>query len=159
MKKKKLKKPMLKPTHYTQTQSSQNITRTAFLFDAKNQRLGRLSTQIAAKLIGKDKVNYSPNLDMGDYVVIINAELLDISLKKINSKQYNRYSGYQSGRKTTSLASLWPNKADEVIKLAVKGMLPDNKLKKSRLKRLFVFRHQDYSLPAKIKNLIVKQNG
>ena len=149
---------MLKPTQYTKTLSAKDITRTAHLFDAKDQKLGRLATQIAVKLIGKHKVNYVPNLDMGDYVVVINAAHLDLGQKKIESKEYNRYSGYQSGRKTTTLASLWPKDADKVIILAVKGMLPDNKLKKARLQRLFVAKDKEYNLPPKIQNLIPK-NG
>lgn len=147
---------MLKKTVYTKTLSEKAITRQAYVMDAKDQKLGRLATEIAIKLIGKNKVNYVPNLDMGDYVIVINAEKLDIDQKKINSKQYTRYSGYQSGLKTISLADLWPKQADKVIKMAVKGMLPDNKLKKNRLLRLLVFRNQEYSVPVKVKNLIVK---
>jgi large subunit ribosomal protein L13 len=147
---------MLKPTHYTKAVKESEIKRRAHLVDAKNQKLGRLASQIAIKLIGKDKVNYTPNLDMGDYVVVINAGKLSLDQRKINSKEYSRYSGYQSGRKTIPLSVLWPQKADRVIKLAVKGMLPDNKLKKSRLQRLFVFRYEEYSLPPQVKKLIAK---
>jgi large subunit ribosomal protein L13 len=146
---------MLKPTHYTKTESAANIVRAAHLIDVKNEKLGRIASKIAVKLIGKDKVNYAPNLDMGDYVVIINAALLKISQRKIETKEYKRYSGYQSGLKIIPLAKLWPSKAEEVIRLAIKGMLPDNKLKKNRLKRLFIFNNENYSVPPKVKKLIV----
>jgi len=92
---------------------------------------------------------------MGDYVVIINAALLKISQRKIETKEYKRYSGYQSGLKIIPLAKLWPSKAEEVIRLAIKGMLPDNKLKKARLKRLFIFNNENYSVPPKVKKLLV----
>lgn len=147
---------MLKRTTYTKTLSESEIKRQAFVIDAKKQKLGRLASLIAIKLIGKDKINYVPNLDMGDYVIVINAAHLDIDPKKISRKQYTRYSGYQSGLKTISLADLWPKQAEQVIMLAIKGMLPDNKLKKNRLKRLFIFKNQDYSVPVKVKNLIIQ---
>lgn len=150
---------MLKRTVYTKTLSESDIERKAYLFDAKDQKLGRLASVIAAKLIGKYKANYVPNLDMGDYVIVINSDKLELKAKKVNSKQYTRYSGYQSGLKTVSLATLWPNQSDRVIIKAIKGMLPDNKLKKSRMKRLYVFRHENYSVPSCVQKLITKQNA
>lgn len=147
---------MLKRTTYTQTLSEKNITRQAFVIDAKKQKLGRLASLVAIKLIGKEKVNYVPNLDMGDYVIVVNAGHLDLDPRKLSRKQYTRYSGYQSGLKTVALADLWPKQAERVVEQAIKGMLPDNKLKKNRLKRLFVFRNQDYSVPNFVKNLIVQ---
>lgn len=150
---------MLKRTLYTKTISESKIERKAYLFDAKDQKLGRLSSLVAAKLIGKHKVNYAPNLDMGDYVIIINSDKLDINAKKINSKQYTRYSGYQSGLKTVSMASMWPKDSAKIVNLAIKGMLPDNKLKKSRLLRLFVFRHEKYSVAPSIQKLIINKDA
>ena len=150
---------MLKRTVYTKTISEAKIERKAHLFDAKGQKLGRLASVVAAKLIGKHKVNYAPNLDMGDYVIIVNSDKLDINARKINSKQYTRYSGYQSGLKTVSMASMWPKESSKIINLAVKGMLPDNKLKKARLSRLYVFRHENYSLSPKIQKLIIKKDA
>lgn len=147
---------MLKRTTYTKTLSEKNIKRQAFLIDAKKQKLGRLASLIAIKLIGKDKVNYVPNLDMGDYVIVINAAHLDLDPRKLSRKKYTRYSGYQSGLKTIALADLWPHQAEKIVKQAIKGMLPDNKLKKNRLKRLFVFKNQDYSVPNFVKNLMVQ---
>jgi len=150
---------MLKPTQYTKTPTKAKIVRQAHLFDASKQKLGRLSTLIAVKLIGKHKVNYVPNLDMGDYVVVINASSLSLSQRKIDSKEYKRYSGYQSGQKVVPLNKLWPQKAEEVVKMAIKGMLPDNKLKKSRLKRLFIFKNENYSVPKEVLKLLNSQNA
>lgn len=150
---------MLKRTLYTKTISESKIERKAYLFDAKDQKLGRLSSVVAAKLIGKHKSNYVPNLDMGDYVIIINSDKLDINAKKINSKQYTRYSGYQSGLKTISMASMWPKDSAKIVNLAIKGMLPDNKLKRSRLLRLFVFRHENYSVAPSIQKLIINKDA
>lgn len=147
-------KKMLKRTTYTKTLSQSKIVRQATVIDGTDYKLGRLASFIAMRLIGKYKTNYVPNLDMGDYVIVINALRLALDPKKIGQKQYTRYSGYQSGLKVIPMSDLWPNRADEVIRRAVKGMLPDNKLKKARLKRLYIFKEQNYQVPNAVKNLL-----
>lgn len=145
---------MLKRTHYTETPSQSKVVREVVFIDAKDEKLGRVSTKIATHLIGKHKTNFVSNIDVGDYVVVTNAQKLDIAQKKLLTKEYNRYSGYQSGRKTTLLAHMWQADPTAPIKLAVKGMLPDNKLKTNRMKRLFIFKTAEYTLPQDIQKLI-----
>ena len=145
---------MLKRTVYTKTPSAKDIKREVVVLDAKKQKLGRISTEIASKLIGKHKVNYVSNIDVGDYVVVKNAASLDIGLKKMNTKVYTRYSGYQGGQTIVPFASVWDKDPSQVIKTAVKGMLPDNKLKRERLKRLLVFNTNEYKLPQEVNKLL-----
>jgi len=149
---------MLKRTHYTETPSAKTLTRELVVLDASKQKLGRLATKAAAILIGKHKVNYVANIDVGDYVVILNAAHLDIDQKKLLSKEYNTYSGYQGGQKKTLLVDMQKKNPTEPLKLAIKGMLPDTKLKTERLKRLYIFAHGEFQLPKEIQKL-VKNNG
>lgn len=149
---------MLKRTHYTQTPSAKAVVRELVMMDAKGEKIGRLATRAAAHLIGKHKVNFATNIDVGDYVVILNAGSMDIDQKKQQTKLYNRYSGYQGGQKQTLLAEVLKSNPTEPIMQAIKGMLPDNKLKTERLKRLFVFAKNDFQLPKEIQKL-VKNNG
>lgn len=147
---------MLKRTLYTITPSLKEIKRSVVYFDAKGAKLGRLATTIATKLVGKHKVNYVANLDMGDFVVVTNATALNISEKKLGSKMYKSYSGYQSGQKITLMSALFAKDPAAPLVAAVKGMLPDNKLKTGRLKRLFVFAHEAKNLPKEVQQLIKK---
>jgi len=94
------------------------------LIDANNQTLGRLATQVARLLLGKHKPEYSPHLDFGDYVVIINAAKIRVTGKKLKDKIYYHYSGYQSGIKAICLGDLLAKAPDRAIKEAVKNMLP-----------------------------------
>lgn len=109
------------------------------LVDLKDQILGRVATMIAQKLMGKHKPNLSPNLDIGDYVVAINASYIKLTGKKPDQKQYFRHSGYPGGAKVRTLAEQIRLDPTQVIKLAVAGMLPKNKLRPPRLNRLKVF--------------------
>lgn len=149
---------MLKQTVHTKTPSAKEIKREVIIVDAKKQKLGRISSIIASKLIGKHKTNYVSNIDVGDYVVVKNAASLDISLKKMNTKVYKRYSGYQGGQTVVPFSAVWDKDPAEVIKIAVKGMLPDNKLKRERLKRLIVFNTSEFTLPLQVNKLLTK-NG
>ncbi|MBU2592078.1 MAG: 50S ribosomal protein L13 [Patescibacteria group bacterium] len=115
------------------------IKRSWHLIDLKDKVLGRASTGIARLLIGKHKSIYVPHLDCGDYVVAINTSFFKVTGDKLRKKIYNRYTGYPGGIKSLTLAELKDKDAREVIISAVKNMLPDNKLRKDRLKRLKVF--------------------
>lgn len=107
--------------------------------DATNKSLGRLATEAAALLIGKDKTDYVRNSLSGNTVTIINAGKLKVTPKKMDEKVYSRYSGYPGGLKQLSLAHVVEKKGyKEAITIAIKGMLPDNKLKKGMLKALTV---------------------
>jgi len=110
-----------------------------FLIDARGKVLGRLSTQIATVLLGKNKVSYLPYKDSGDYVVVVNAAKVAATGRKERNKFYYRYSGYPGGLKTESLKDLRVRKPEVIIQHAVSGMLPKTKLGKAVLKKLYVY--------------------
>lgn len=114
------------------------IRREWHLIDANGQILGRIASQIATLLIGKGKPNYSAHLDMGDWVVVINAEKVELSGKKKIQKKYFRHSGYPGGFKEISFTKMLSLQPEKIIEHAVSGMLPDNRLKTQRMKRLKV---------------------
>lgn len=123
----------------TRTFIPKKIERKWHLIDARNKVLGRLATQIAVLISGKHKPIYTPNIDTGDYVVVINAENVKITGKKLEEKRYWHHTGYPGGIKSKTLKNLIEQNPAEVIIRAVKGMLPRNRLRKERLKRLKVF--------------------
>jgi len=110
-----------------------------FVVDADGQVLGRLATHIARVLIGKDKAEYTPFLDCGDHVVVINAERVKLTGNKMDQKVYRHHSGYPGGLKEVSIRSLMQRRPEEVIREAVLGMLPKNKLRARRAKKLRVY--------------------
>lgn len=110
-----------------------------FVVDANGQVLGRLATRIASLLIGKDKPTYTPFLDCGDHVVVINAERVKLTGNKMDQKVYRHHSGYPGGLKEISIRSLMQRRPEEVIREAVLGMLPKNKLRARRAKKLRVY--------------------
>lgn len=123
------------------------IKRDWVLFDAENQVLGRLATEIARRLRGKHKASYTPHLDTGDYIVVVNAEKVKVTGNKAQDKFYHQYSGYQSGMKSISFEKLIDKAPERVIEIAVKGMLPKNRLGRAMFKKLKVYaggehRHQ-----------------
>ena len=115
-----------------------------YLINAKNKILGRLSTQVAKILMGKEKTSFVRYLDKGDNLVIINASKIVVSGNKEEDKKYYRYSGYPSGLKVTNLATLREKKPEDIIYHAVSGMLPKNKLGKSMIKKLHVYPKEDH---------------
>jgi large subunit ribosomal protein L13 len=110
-----------------------------FVVDANGQVLGRLATRIASLLIGKDKPTYTPFLDCGDHVVVINAERVKLTGNKMDQKVYRHHSGYPGGLKEVSIRALMQRRPEEVIREAVLGMLPKNKLRARRAKKLRVY--------------------
>ena len=109
------------------------------LVDAANQGIGRLATQVAGYLLGKHKPTYTPGVGMGDYVVVINASRLMITGKRLDEKNYYHHSNYPGGLKTTNLRDQMKNRPDRVIRAAVWGMLPHNKLGRQLIKRLKIY--------------------
>ena len=101
--------------------------------------LGRVSTKIATALIGKNKATYTPHIDGGDYVVVINAKHMKLTGKKIEEKVYDRYSGYPEGRRVISFKELMKKNPSKALYLAVRGMLPKNKLRKRMLRALKIY--------------------
>jgi large subunit ribosomal protein L13 len=114
------------------------VTRVWHLVDAKDEILGRLCTKIADLLTGKGKATFSRHMDMGDYVVVINAEKVMVSGRKASQKVYRTHSGYPSGFKEKSYDMVMQAHPERIIEHAVDGMIPDNRLKKGRMLRLKV---------------------
>lgn len=109
------------------------------LVDASGKTLGRLASEIAKRLRGKHKPTYTPHMDMGDYVVVINAKHIRVTGNKLKDKNYYRYSGYPGGMKSTSLEKLLDTKPEQAIEIAVKGMLPKNPLGRAMFRKLRVY--------------------
>lgn len=129
-----------------------HIQRRWYLVDLKDQILGRAASQIAILLQGKNKPYYAPYLDCGDYVVAINAGKVKLSGRKPSQKIYFRHSGYPGGAHTTPLAKLIKTNPRQIIELAVTGMLPKNKLRHPRLRRLKVFTTASHSYEDKFNS-------
>ncbi len=121
-----------------------DINRKWFLVDANGIVLGRLAVNVAKILSGKTKEEFTPHVDSGDGVIVINANKIKVTGKKNQDKIYTRYSGYPSGLKKFTLEELLKNKPEEVIGRAVKGMLPHNKLGNHMLKRLRVYADSNF---------------
>lgn len=129
----------------TYSQKSSEVTREWFLVDAAELPLGRIATIIADKLIGKNKPTYTPHIDGGDYVVVINAEKLVVTGDKETGKIYYRHSGFPGGIKDATLAEVREKFPERIIEKAVQGMLPKNKLSAGRMARLKVFAGADHT--------------
>jgi large subunit ribosomal protein L13 len=115
------------------------IARKWYVVDAEGKTLGRLATQIAETLRGKRKPQYTPHVDTGDFVVVVNAEKIVATGKKRDEKLYHRHSGYPGGLRTRTLNDMLERRPTEVIRLAVKGMLPRNRLSRAQLTKLKVY--------------------
>ncbi|TCK02517.1 50S ribosomal protein L13 [Phorcysia thermohydrogeniphila] len=117
----------------------EDVQRDWYVVDATGKTLGRLASEIAKILIGKHKPNYTPHVDNGDFVIVVNAEKIHVTGKKLEKKIYYKHTGYMGHLKETTLKEMLQKKPEEVIRLAVRGMLPKNKLRKRRMKRLKVY--------------------
>jgi large subunit ribosomal protein L13 len=115
------------------------IERVWHVVDARGQILGRLASRIAMVLRGKHKPTYTPHLDAGDFVVVVNADLVQLTGRKLDQKMYYRHSGYMGGLKTTSARTMLKKKPEEVLRHAVGGMLPKNSLGRQLLKKLKIY--------------------
>jgi len=136
---------MTKPT------KASDIKRSWHLIDVNGKILGRISSEIAELLMGKSKPYYVRNLDCGDYVVVINASGVKVTGKKETDKKYYRHSGYPGGLRVETLKELRESKPEEIIRHAVKGMLPQNKLRDRMLTRLFVYKDKSHPYQDKLK--------
>ena len=119
--------------------SAAAIERKWYVVDAEGKTLGRLASEIARVLRGKHKPIFTPHLDTGDYVIVINAEKVKVTGKKLDQKIYYHHSGYVGGMKETTLKKMLADKPERVIELAVKGMLPKGPLGRQMYKKLFVY--------------------
>lgn len=121
-----------------------NIERKWYVIDAEGQRLGRLASEIATLLRGKHKPVYTPHVDTGDYVIVINAEKIELTGNKLKNKKYYRHSGYPGGLKVRNAEMMIERFPERVIELAVKGMLPKGSLGRKMGKKLFVYKGPEH---------------
>ena len=128
----------------TKSYKNTDLEKKWLLLDASDKTLGRLSTKVAFILMGKDKAQYTPNSDLGDYVVIINAEKIKITGNKDTQKNYYRHTGYPGGLKSTTFLDMIEKKPEEIIFKAVQGMLPKNKLSKTMISKLNVYEGENH---------------
>lgn len=128
----------------TYTTKPDDITREWYVVDATGLTLGRLASQIASVLRGKHKPIFSPHMDCGDFVIVVNAEKVRVTGDKLDQKMYYRHSQYPGGLKTISLRDQLKQHPDRVIRLAVRGMLPKNRLGRQMIKKLKVYREPDH---------------
>lgn len=119
--------------------NDQNIEREWFVVDAKGQRLGRLSTEVATILRGKHKPTFTPHVDCGDYMIVINAKDIELTGNKWEQKKYYRHSQYPGGLSTTTAKEMNKAHPERLIEFAVKGMLPKGKLGRQMYKKLYVY--------------------
>jgi large subunit ribosomal protein L13 len=123
----------------TYSPKPKDITRTWYVIDASDQALGRIATKAARLLLGKDKPSFAHHIDCGDYVVIINTDKLLITGNKRSGKVYHRHSGYPGSLRSVPLGEMLEEHSDVVVKKAIRGMLPVNKLRPQRLARLKIY--------------------
>lgn len=123
----------------TYVATPENRQRDWYVVDAEGQTLGRLATRIADALRGKRKPEYTPHCDTGDFVVVVNAEKIAVTGDKRAQKIYYRHSGYPGGMRSRTLAEMLEKKPEDVIRLAVKGMLPRNKLARKQMLKLKIY--------------------
>ena len=118
---------------------AESVKRDWFVVDATDKTLGRLSTEIARRLRGKHKPEYTPHCDTGDYIVVVNAQKVHVTGAKLDDKMYHRFTGYVGNLKTTSLKDMLATHPERVIEIAVKGMLPKNALGREMYRKLKVY--------------------
>ena len=128
----------------TYTARESEIERQWFVVDATDVTLGRLATRVARVLEGKHKPTWTPNLDTGDHVIVLNAARVSVSAAKLETKSYVRHSGYPQGLKEESLGKLLARRPEEVVRRAVKGMLPRTKLGVQQLRKLKIYAGSDH---------------
>ena len=128
----------------TSVPSIDSIDRQWYLVDAENQTLGRLATEVASVLRGKNKASYTPHLDTGDFVVVVNADKVKVSGSKPQQKLYRRHSGRPGGMKVETFAHLQERLPERIVEKAIKGMLPHNALGRQMFRKLKVYKGADH---------------
>ena len=134
----------MKPSMKTYLPKQGEIIRKTFLVDAQGKILGRLATRLAVILMGKDEPKYTPHMECGDQVIVINAKNIQVTGRKVKEKIYQHYTGYPGGRKTYTFEDLQATKPELIITEAVRRMLPKNRLGDKMLKRLIVYPGPDH---------------
>ena len=138
----------------TQSFKQSDIEQSWILVDAKDKTLGRLASALASRLRGKHRPEYTPNADLGDYIVVINANKINVTGDKLNQKKYFKHSGYPGGIKSKSLNKVIENSPEDAIRMAVKGMLPKNKLGKKMLTKLKIYKDNEHPHQAQNPNIL-----
>ena len=126
-------------SYKTVSASKETVTKGWVIVDAENETLGRLASNVAYILRGKDKVNFTPHVDTGDNVIIINAEKIKLTGNKVAEKEYVRHTGYPGGQRFATPKLLFSKKPTEVVRMAVSGMLPKNKLGDALRRNVFIY--------------------
>ncbi|NND15050.1 MAG: 50S ribosomal protein L13 [Eudoraea sp.] len=142
-------------SYKTKSANNQTVERKWHVIDADGLIVGRMCTKVASVLRGKHKPSYTPHVDTGDYVIVLNADKLRLTGSKMNDKVYLRYSGYPGGQKARTVREQMDKDATIVIEKAVRGMLPKNKLGRAMFKKLFVYAGSEHphqaQTPAELK--------
>lgn len=123
----------------------ETVKRDWYVIDATDKTLGRLATEVARRLRGKHKVEYTPHVDTGDYIIVINAENIAVTGRKESDKMYHRHTGYPGGLKSMSLDKLRERAPERIVETAVKGMMPRNPLGRAMLRKLKVYAGSEHS--------------
>jgi large subunit ribosomal protein L13 len=131
--------------HFTTKHANEaTVKRNWYVVDGTNQTVGRMSSRIAAMLRGKHKASFTPHVDTGDYIIVVNASKVVLTGNKLDQKVYDHFTGYPGGLKKESAESLLKRRPDNVIERAVKGMLPKNRLGRKMYKKLFVYANTEH---------------
>ena len=140
----------------TRSFKQSDITESWILVDAEDKTLGRLASSLASRLRGKHRPEFTPNADLGDYIVVVNAGKISVTGDKLNQKKYYKHSGYPGGIKSKSLDEVLKNSAEDAVRMAVKGMLPKNKLGRAILKNCHIYsglEHENQAQKPQVLNL------
>ena len=129
---------------YEISQQKENVDRKWYVVDAEGETLGRLATKVATVLRGKHKVTYTPHVDCGDYVIVINAEKINLTGNKLIDKKYYNHSGFPGGLRERNAKTMIEKYPEEMVERAIKGMLPHNRLGRAMGKKLFVYAGPDH---------------
>lgn len=144
----------MKQEKLTKFIKSEDANKKWYLIDAKDQVLGRLATKVARIIRGKEKPEFTPNMDTGDFVIVINADKVKVTGKRDELKEYKHYSGYPGGLKSKSFAELMQKNPEFIIENAVKGMLPKNRLGRKLIKKLKVYSGEQHNHQAQKPELL-----
>jgi len=138
----------------TRSFKQSDIKESWILVDAEDKTLGRLASSLASRLRGKHRPEFTPNADLGDYIVVVNAGKISVTGDKLNQKKYYKHSGYPGGIKSKSLDEVLKNSAEDAIRMAVKGMLPKNKLGKKMLTKLKIYKDSEHPHQAQNPSIV-----
>ena len=138
----------------TRSFKQSDIKESWILVDAEDKTLGRLASSLASRLRGKHRPEFTPNADLGDYIVVVNASKITVTGDKLNQKKYYKHSGYPGGIKSKSLDEVLKNSAEDAIRMAVKGMLPKNRLGKKMLTKLKIYKDAEHPHQAQNPSIV-----